>query len=83
MTLAPLTDAETKRICDLWEKTRLGLVITESEASELDLLVKRIKIKNWPPPVIPPGQLHPQITIPKPIPASMLATVESLINQVA
>jgi len=76
----PLNDLETERLCSLWEKTRRGDFLTPAEEIEADALAKRIKIRNWPRPIIPPGEMHPQITIPKPIPASMIAIVSHLLS---
>lgn len=63
---APLTDAETEELIELWRRNRTqDPILTDPELLRLDDLAKRIKIRVWPPVILPPNEPRPTITIPK------------------
>ena len=71
----PLTDAERVRLFDLDKRNNLEAGITTAEAAELVELSKRLPIRRWPPPVRPPNEPPPTITIGEPTTVQQIVSV--------
>ena len=76
----PLTDAEWQRITLVSRQLLAGLDVPPEDLSWLDTVGPRLRLKRWPPRIIPPDQLHPQIMIPIMIPVMYLAAVNDMMN---
>ena len=71
----PLTDTERVRLFDLDKRNNLESGISTPEYYELIELSKRLPIRRWPPPVRPPNEPPPTITIGQPTPVQQIASV--------
>lgn len=69
----PLTDEEWIAYVRLCQDSILGRNLSDLEDQWLVARSRRIRIRRWPQPPIPPGQLHPDVQIPMLRPASQLA----------
>jgi len=69
----PLTDDEWEAFVRLCQDSILGRDLSDLEHDWLTARARRIRIRRWPQPPIPPGQLYPDVIIPIRRPASELA----------